>query len=113
MKKIVLTSQSEQFITEYLENGEPITFKFNYRPNALSWYFSFTYKNIERYNIKLSAGTNILKTFQNLMPIDLYLKVSEVLEEAYLINSFSLRLAELYLVSHQERDEIINGTLEF
>ena len=113
MKKIVLNSDSEQFVTEYLEDGEPITFKFNYRSNALSWYFSFTYKDIERHNIKLSAGTNILKAFQNLIPIDLYLKVSEILEEAYLVNSFSLGLAELYLVSHQERDEIINGTLEF
>lgn len=113
MKKIVLTDQAEQLITEYLDNGEPIAFKFNYRPNALSWFFSFTYKNIQRYNIKLSSGTNILKSFQNLMPIDLYVKTSEILEEPYLVNSFSLGLSELYLVSHQERDEIINGTLKF
>lgn len=112
MNQIVLTNDSEQFITEYLDDGEPLTLKFNYRPNALGWFFNFTYKNLTRNNIKLVAGTNILRPFANLMPVDLYIKTNELLDEPYLVDSFSTGLAELYLVSHEERDAIINGTLE-
>lgn len=112
MKKIVLTDEAEQSITEYLDNGNAITFKFNYRPNALGWFLNFTYKELQRNNIKLVAGTCILKAFSNLIPIDLYVKTSSVLEEPYLVESFSVGLAELYLVNPEERDAIIDGTLE-
>ena len=113
MKQIILTNEAEQSITEYLDNGESIAFTFNYRDNALGWFVDFTYNNITRRGIKLVAGTNILRPFTNLIPIDLYVKVGTVLEEPYLVESFNVGLAELYIVTPEERDGIIDGTLEF
>ena len=112
MKKIVLTDEAEQSITEYLEDGEAITFKFNYRPNALGWFLNFTYKELQRNNIKLVAGTSILRPFSNLLLIDLYVKTSVVLEAHYLVESFNVGLTELYMITPEERDGIISGTLE-
>lgn len=112
MKEVRLTNSAQQFITEYLDDGNPINFTFNYRPNAFSWFVDFEYKDLKRTNIKLSAGTNILRAFQNLLPIDLYLKTSSIMREAYLADCFILGLAELYIVDHLERDEILNGEIE-
>lgn len=112
MKEVRLTNSAQQFVSEYLDDGNVINFTFNYRPNALSWFVDFEYKDLIRKNIKLSAGTNILKAFENLLPIDLYVKTSNIMQEAYLIDSFVLGFAKLYIVDFLERDEILNGALE-
>lgn len=112
MKQIILTDEAEQSITEYLDDGDSITFTFNYRDNALGWFVDFAYNNLTRRNIKLVSGTNILRAFENLIPIDLYVKASSILEEPYLPQSFSLNLLQLYIVTPEERDGIIDGTLE-
>lgn len=113
MKQLSLNADAEQFITEYLDNGEVINFKFNYRPNAMGWFFDFTYKDLVRKNIRLCTGVGSLMQFRNLLPIDLYVKSSNVLDEPYLIGSFKFKFVEVYLVSHDERDAIIDGTFEF
>lgn len=112
MKEVRLTNSAQQFVTEYLDDGNAINFTFNYRPNAFAWFVDFEYKDLIRKNIKLSAGTNILRAFCNLLPIDLYVKTSNVMQEPYLVESFIFGLAKLYIVDFIERDEIINGTLE-
>lgn len=111
VKKISLTNSPYQTITEYLDNGNAITFTFNYRPNAFAWFVDFQYEGMIRKNIQLSSGTNILKAFKNILPIDLYVKNSNLMEEAYLQDSFALGFVELYIVDFQERDAIINGTI--
>lgn len=109
MKKVQLSSNAQQFITEYLDNGEPINFTFNYRPNAFAWFVDFEYKDLIRKNIRLSAGTNILKAFSNILPIDLYVKMSSIIGEPYLANVFQFGFAELYIVDHLEREDILHG----
>lgn len=111
MKEVQLSDSAQQIITEYLDNGESITFEFNYRPNAFAWFVDFEYKDLIRKNIKLVAGTNILKAFSNILPIDLYLKTSDIMEEAYLANCFKFGFAKLYIVDFLERDEILSGIL--
>lgn len=111
MKKVPLSNSAQQIITEYLDNGKAITFEFNYRPNAFAWFVNFEYENLIRNNIKLVAGTNILKAFSNILPIDLYLKTSDVMDEAYIADAFKFGLAELYIVDFLERDDILSGIL--
>lgn len=111
MKKIPLTDSPYQITTEYLDNGNPITFTFNYRPNAFAWFVDFQYEGIVRKNIQLSSGTNILRAFKNILPIDLYVKNSSLTEEAYFLNSFALGFVELYMVDFQERDAILDGAI--
>lgn len=111
MKKINLTDSPYQVIPEYLDNGNIITLTFNYRPNAFAWFVDIQYEGMVRKNIQLSAGTNILRAFCNIIPVDLYVKGSSIMREALLKNSFSAGLAELYLVNFEERDAILNGEI--
>lgn len=111
MKRVPLSNSAQQVITEYLDNGESITFEFNYRPNAFAWFVNFEYKDLTRNNIKLVAGTNILRAFSNILPIDLYVKMSSIIDEPYLVDSFKFGFAELYIVDHLERDEVLSGIL--
>ena len=111
MKKIALTNEAYQIKSEYLDNGNVLTLTFNYRPNAFAWFVDIQYEGMIRKNIQLSAGTNILRTFENIIPVDLYVKVSKIIGEAYILDSFALGLAELYLVNFEERDAILNGEI--
>ena len=111
MKKISLTNAAYQVVSEYLDNGNVLTLTFNYRPNAFAWFVDIKYEGMIRKNIQLSAGTNILRAFSNIIPVDLYVKCSSIMSEALLQNSFSSKMAELYLVDFEERNTIINGEI--
>lgn len=103
-----LDNNPKQKIKMLLDNGEEVTFKFEYKPNQLGWFFGFQYGDVDYQNIRLTTSYNILRAYRNWLPFGLRCDTVDNFEPMDL-SDFLTGYASIYLLT-QEDINSIEGT---
>ena len=61
-----LDENPKQQIKMLLDNGEEVTFYFEYKANQMGWFFGFAYGDIVYQNIRLVTHYNMLRYYEYL-----------------------------------------------
>lgn len=105
IRLLALGNEAKQEVTILLNNSERVVFNFEYKPNQLGWFFSFTYNNNTYSNMRLTTSYNILRAYSSWLPFGLRCDTNDN-EEPMDIDDFVTEYAKVYVVLQNEFDAI-------
>lgn len=100
-----IDNSPKQRIKMLLDSGESVVFRFKYKANQQSWFFDFTYGNVNVRNLRLVTSYNMLRNYRSWLPFGFRCDTIDRFEPMDL-NDFINGYAVLYLLNRQDIEAI-------
>lgn len=100
-----LTNDSKQKFYVPTDTRLNVEFYLYYCPTQRSWYFNFTYDDIEYNGHKLVLGANILRCYKNLIPFGLKVQADKGIEP-FELDDFITNRVKLAILNSDEVREV-------
>lgn len=100
-----LGNEPKQAFSMYLEDGSQVDFTFQFKPNQLGWFFSFTYNQQTYANIRLTTCYNLLRAYTAWLPFGLRCDTQDGFEPMD-IDDFVNDYATVYLLTRADAQAI-------
>lgn len=96
-----LDDSPKQKIKMLLDDNKSVTLIFEYKPNQLGWFFSFSYENQDYQNIRLTTAPNILRAYRNWLPFGIMCVTDDNLEPMNQ-DDFIFNYAKVYILTKED-----------
>ena len=106
MKQITEISQDpKQIFDIFTEDNQNFELRLEYSDQQQGWFYGITFGEFILNGARLVTGTNILRSYQNIIPFGITILTSD-LSEPLFIDDFSTDRVEMLLLTQEEVEQI-------